>query len=68
MFQFLFMDPVDADLILDSMTTTANTQLSPRRRIEVERSVAPGGTLVTKTTTTTERPQYGRHDPGLDGD
>jgi len=41
--EFLFMDPVDADLILDSMTTTANTQLSPRRRIEVERSVAPGG-------------------------
>lgn len=60
------MDPSEADLLLDSMTTTANNQLSPRRRIEVARTVTPGGTVVTKTTTTTQRPQYGRHDPGLD--
>ncbi|CAG5123852.1 unnamed protein product, partial [Candidula unifasciata] len=52
--EFLFMDPSEADLLLDSMTTTANNQLSPR------------GTVVTKTTTTTQRPQYGRHDPGFD--
>uniref|UniRef100_A0A0B7BHJ9 C2 domain-containing protein n=1 Tax=Arion vulgaris TaxID=1028688 RepID=A0A0B7BHJ9_9EUPU len=65
--EFLFMDPSEADLLLDSMTTTANNQLSPRRRIEVARSVTPSGTVVTKTTTTTQRPQYGRHDPGLDG-
>ncbi|BFZ13818.1 hypothetical protein BsWGS_16857 [Bradybaena similaris] len=64
--EFLFMDPSEADLLLDSMTTTANNQLSPRRRIEVARTVTPGGTVVTKTTTTTQRPQYGRHDPGLD--
>ncbi|GFS26682.1 C2 domain-containing protein 2-like isoform X3 [Elysia marginata] len=65
--EFLFMDPAEADLLLDSMNTSASNQLSPRRRIEVARSVTPGGTLVTKTTTTTQRPQYGRHDPGLDG-
>ncbi|GFO45832.1 C2 domain-containing protein 2-like isoform x3, partial [Plakobranchus ocellatus] len=65
--EFLFMDPSEADLLLDSMNTSASNQLSPRRRIEVARSVTPGGTLVTKTTTTTQRPQYGRHDPGLDG-
>ncbi|XP_012943979.1 phospholipid transfer protein C2CD2L [Aplysia californica] len=65
--EFLFMDPSEADLLLDSMTTATKNQLSPRRRIEVARSVALGGTLVTKTTTTTERPQFGRHDPGLDG-
>ncbi|CAL1543471.1 unnamed protein product [Lymnaea stagnalis] len=65
--EFLFMDPAEADLLLDSMTTTANNQLSPRRRIEIARSVTPGGTVVTKTTTTTQKPQFGRHDPGLDG-
>ncbi|KAK3734733.1 hypothetical protein RRG08_059912 [Elysia crispata] len=65
--EFLFMDPAEADLLLDSMNTSTSNQLSPRRRIEVARSVTPGGTLVTKTTTTTQRPQYGRHDPGLDG-
>ncbi|XP_059144747.1 phospholipid transfer protein C2CD2L-like [Physella acuta] len=65
--EFLFMDPVEADLLLGSMTTTSNNQLSPRRRIEIARSVTPGGTVVTKTTTTTQRPQYGRHDPGPDG-
>uniref|UniRef100_A0A2C9L2B8 C2 domain-containing protein n=1 Tax=Biomphalaria glabrata TaxID=6526 RepID=A0A2C9L2B8_BIOGL len=65
--EFLFMDPAEADLLLDSMTTTSNNQLSPRRRIEIAQTVTPGGTVVTKTTTTTQKPQYGRHDPGLDG-
>jgi hypothetical protein len=37
--EFLFMDPSEADLLLDSMTTASNNQLSPRRRAEIARVV-----------------------------
>lgn len=62
-FQFLFMEPAEADLLLNSMNTS-NSQLSPRRRIEVSQTVTPSGTRVTTTTTTTQKPQYGRQEPG----
>lgn len=41
-----------------------NNQASPRRRVEVSRTITPGGTVVTTTTTTTQRPQYGTLLPG----
>ncbi|PVD27116.1 hypothetical protein C0Q70_12267 [Pomacea canaliculata] len=61
--EFLFMEPAEADLLLNSMNTS-NSQLSPRRRIEVSQTVTPSGTRVTTTTTTTQKPQYGRQEPG----
>ncbi|KAL8558355.1 hypothetical protein ACOMHN_012919 [Nucella lapillus] len=61
--EFLFMEPAEADSLLNSMTPSVS-QLSPRRRIEVSHMVTPGGTRVTTTTTTTEKPQYGRMDAG----
>ncbi|KAK7106244.1 hypothetical protein V1264_017519 [Littorina saxatilis] len=59
----LFMEPAEADQLLNSMVPSIS-QLSPRRRIEVSQMVTPGGTRVTTTTTTTQKPQYGRPDAG----
>ncbi|XP_076438196.1 uncharacterized protein LOC143277304 isoform X2 [Babylonia areolata] len=61
--EFLFMEPAEADSLLNSMTPSVS-QLSPRRRIEVSQVVTPGGTRVTTTTTTTQKPQYGRAEAG----
>ncbi|XP_050417347.1 C2 domain-containing protein 2 isoform X4 [Patella vulgata] len=64
--EFLFMDPSEADLLLD-ISAAASNQISPKRRIETGRTVTPGGTVVTTTRTTTEKSPYGNQDPGLDG-
>lgn len=56
------MEPAEADTLLNSMTPNVS-QLSPRRRVEVSRTVTPGGTRVTTTTTTTQKPQHGRTEP-----
>lgn len=66
--QFLFMDPSEADLFMDSMTTTANNQLSPRRQIEMARSAAPVDMELTSTPTADQHLEFGYLDPGLDGE
>ena len=65
--QFLFMEPAEADTLLNSMAPNVS-QLSPRRRIEVSQTVTPGGTRVTTTTTTTQKPQYGRVEAGYNSE
>ncbi|ESP01972.1 hypothetical protein LOTGIDRAFT_157106 [Lottia gigantea] len=64
--EFLFMDPSEADLLLD-ISAAASNQISPKRRIETGRTITPGGTVVTTTTTTTEKSPFASQDPGLDG-
>jgi hypothetical protein len=68
-FQFLCMDPIDVEMheTMLSPSNAAGNQASPRRKIETGRTVTPSGTVVTTSTTTTERPMYGRNDTALDG-
>jgi hypothetical protein len=56
------MEPAEADTLLNSMTPHIS-QLSPRRKIQVSQTVTPGGTRVTTTTMTTQKPQLGRMEP-----
>ena len=49
-----------------SYDLNVNNQVSPRRMIETTKSVTPGGTLVTMTTTTTQKPQNHRIDANVD--
>ncbi|XP_074652725.1 uncharacterized protein LOC141907058 isoform X15 [Tubulanus polymorphus] len=58
--EFLFMERADQTGIQPDereLMIGAADNLSPRRRIETNRSVMPGGLVVTTQTTTTERPQ-----------
>lgn len=55
------MEPHEADQYMDSSLgpkNLGNNQISPRKHVEVSRTVTPSGTIVTTTTTTTERPQF----------
>ncbi|CAE1291404.1 unnamed protein product [Acanthosepion pharaonis] len=59
--EFLLMEPHEADQYMDSSLgpkNLGNNQISPRKHVEVSRTVTPSGTIVTTTTTTTERPQF----------
>jgi len=56
--EFLFMEGTEAQLAAGRL----DESLSPRRRIETNRQVAPEGTVVTRTTTTTEKPRDNRGD------
>ena len=49
-----------------SYDLNVNNQVSPRRMIETTKSLTPGGTLVTMTTTTTQKPQNHRIDANVD--
>nr|UUA79778.1 C2 domain containing protein 2 X1 [Octopus vulgaris] len=65
--EFLLMEPFEVEQYMDSALgpkNLRNNQTSPRRRVEVSRTITPGGTVVTTTTTTTQRPQYGTLLPG----
>ncbi|XP_048258093.1 uncharacterized protein LOC124117292 isoform X19 [Haliotis rufescens] len=64
--EFLFMDSAEAEMMM-GMSSAPNSQVSPKRRIETERTITPGGTVITTTTTTTHRPQFGPPQPGPDG-
>ncbi|XP_046554285.1 phospholipid transfer protein C2CD2L-like [Haliotis rubra] len=64
--EFLFMDSAEAEMMM-GMPGAPNSQLSPKRRIETERTITPGGTVITTTTTTTHRPQFGQLQPGPEG-
>lgn len=59
--EFLLMEPHEADQYMDSSLgpkQLGNNQISPRKHVEVSRTVTPSGTIVTTTTTTMERPQF----------
>ena len=58
MFQFLCTDPEDGLNVADS--------ISPRRTIETSKSVSPEGTLITTTTTTTQKPHNTKLDANID--
>jgi len=57
--EFLFMEPADhSGMSVGLPQEPAPTDsLSPRRHIETNRTLTPGGTMVTTTTTTTEKPR-----------
>ncbi|XP_060073125.1 titin-like [Ylistrum balloti] len=60
--EFLFLNPVDAEAVQQTIAA-----MSPKRTVEVNQAKTPGGTLVTKTTTTTERSRHGRQGAEVDG-
>ncbi|XP_033758789.1 LOW QUALITY PROTEIN: phospholipid transfer protein C2CD2L-like [Pecten maximus] len=60
--EFLFLDPVEAEAVRQTIAA-----MSPKRTVEVNQAKTPGGTLVTKTTTTTERSRHGRQGAEVDG-
>jgi len=54
--EFLFMEPAEAQQMnLSTPRSEVGDSVSPRRRIDTNRTTLPSGTIVTKTTTTTER-------------
>ncbi|XP_021354892.1 phospholipid transfer protein C2CD2L-like isoform X4 [Mizuhopecten yessoensis] len=60
--EFLFLDPIEAESVRQTIAA-----MSPKRTVEVNQAKTPGGTLVTKTTTTTERARHGRQGAQVDG-
>jgi hypothetical protein len=60
--EFLFMEPAEANQVQLNTSRDLGDSLSPRRRIDTNRTVTPGGTIVTMKTTTTEKPRDLRHD------
>lgn len=64
--QFLFLDPVDTNGLGPVLNQQRNVT-SPKRTIQVNQARTPGGTLVTTTTMTTERPRDQKHEAPVDG-
>lgn len=64
--QFLFLDPVDTNGLCPVLNQQRNVT-SPKRTIQVNQARTPGGTLVTTTTMTTERPRDQKHEAPVDG-
>lgn len=61
------MEPAEAQQMGLSSSPISDS-LSPRRRIETQRTVMPGGTVVTTTTMTTEKPRDQRLDGSFMGE
>lgn len=64
--QFLFMEATESSQPFASVNREEMDGISPRRRIETNKTMTPGGTLITTSTTTTERPRD-RNDPSYNG-
>ncbi|XP_034304325.2 phospholipid transfer protein C2CD2L isoform X8 [Magallana gigas] len=63
--EFLFLDPVDTNGLGPVLNQQRNVT-SPKRTIQVNQARTPGGTLVTTTTMTTERPRDQKHEAPVD--
>ena len=59
--QFLFMD------IESQHNSLLGDGVTPKRRIETNRTVTPGGTVITTKTTTTEKSRDHQTDVGFTG-